>query len=484
MKKILLACVIGSVLLLTGCKDSAVKKAQDLMSNGDYSSAVEILEQYAGDENAAALLKQAKLECALNDAQTAIDKKDYSAVVSLLEDFKEEGKALELYNSAKLQAILGQLDGRWLNYAGETLNGAFVEVKLNNSVGTAVLKHSVDNYYGYRSDDVIWKDLSVSADGTLSLSALKRDIDNTSKYTDITAVFDTKDNTITFSDSFFGQWKKITDSEAASALVNSPKLTKTYDGTPIQKSPNALKDFGKRASELSGQIFTNKNYKDSGLPYVYIYYRNEIDSYPDDGIVLKGGSLSDDLYCGMTMAQVVSLQDRGIITDLNHVFNILHEHNYSAYYQCTVNGKIENLQLTFVFDETDKYVTELEFHSAYLWSLMEEEYTQWEYQKKQEEERRKAEEEAKKDIAYSTDGLLYYFGSVKEYISSSNGQVAVCEPSMMTGLYLGDICFIENYSALDNTLILNSQGYLRKTNRRVTYRGTTYPVYRAVKVIK
>lgn len=56
MKKILLAFAIGSVLLLAGCKDSAIKKAQDLMSNGDYKSAVEVLEPYANDETAALIL--------------------------------------------------------------------------------------------------------------------------------------------------------------------------------------------------------------------------------------------------------------------------------------------------------------------------------------------------------------------------------------------------------------------------------------------
>lgn len=484
MKKIMLACVIGSVLLLTGCKDSAIKKAQDLISNGDYKAAVEVLEQYADDETAAPILKQAQLESTIIDAQASIDAKDYSTAVSLLEDFKEESKALELYNSAKLQVYIEQLDGKWQNCGGETLNGAFVEIKFDNGEGTAVLKHSVDNYYGYRNDDVMWKTLNVSADGMISLSALERDIDNTSKYTDTTAVFNLNDNTITFSNDFFGNWKKITDTEAVSASNNDPKLTKTFDGTPIQKSPNALKDFGKRRSELPGQAFGmyDENYSDSGRPYVYLYYRSEIDSYPDHGYIYKGGALSDDIYCGMTMSQVVSLQEQGVITDFNYRGQC--EHDYDAFYQCTYNGNVEKLSLIFNFDEADKCVANIEFFSANLYQLSENEYAQWEYQKQQEEERRRAEEEAKKDIAYSTDGLLYYFGSVIEYVSSSNGRVAVCEPSFMTNFYLGNICFIENYSALDNTLVLNSQGYLRKTNRSVTYKGTTYPVYRAVKVIQ
>lgn len=474
MKKILLAFAIGSVLLLAGCKDSAIKKAQNLMSNGDYKSAVEVLEPYADDETAAPILRQARLESAMIDAQAAIDTKDYPTAVSLLEDFKDESKASELYNSAKLQVLLGQLDGKWQNCGGETLNDAYVEINFNNDEGTAVLKHSVDNYYGYKNDDVMWKTLKVSADGNLSLSALERDIDNTSRYADVTAVFDSNDNTITFSNNFFGKWKKITDSEAASALKNNPILTKTFDGTPIQKNPNALSDFGKRASELSGLVFSDVSYLDSELPYVYLYYRNEIDTFPCVGVVLKGGSLSDDIYCGMTMAQVVSLQERGVIAEFE--CSDENANYYYASYQCTYNGREDYLNLTFFFDETNKYVTGIEFASYYLNTLADEEYTQW-WQYNQ-------QEEAQKDIAYSTDGLLYYFGSVKGYISSSNGQIAVCEPSMMTGLYLGDICFIENYSALDGTLILNTQGYLRKTNRKVTYGGRAYPVYRAVKVIQ
>lgn len=482
MKKFLFACVVGSVLLLSGCKSAAIEKAQELISNGNYSSAVEILEPYADDENAASLLEQAQLECAISDAQAAIDKKDYLTAVSLLENFKEESKALELYNSARVQVFLGQLEGKWQNCGGETLDGAFVEIKFIDGEATAVLKHSVDNYYGYKDDDVMWKALKVSGDGNLSLSALKRDIDNTSQYTDITAVFDLTDNTITFSDNFFGKWKKITDSEANTALANNPKLTKAYDGTPIQKSPNALENFGKRASELEGFVFSDTSYIDSGLPYVYFYNRVEIDSYPDCGIVLKGGSLSDDIYCGMTKAQILSLQEQGVITELSYRGEL--GNDYDADYQCAFNGREENLSLIFYFDETEKYVVEIDFYSYDLWQLANDEYAEWEYQKKLEEEQRRAQEEAQKDIAYSTDGLLYYFGSTMEYISSNNGTVAVCEPSMGSGLYLGDICFIENYSALNSDLIMMQYGYLRKTNRRISYRGASYPVYRAVKVIQ
>lgn len=480
MKKILLACVIGSVLLLTGCKDSALKKAQDLISNGDYQAAVEILEKYADDENAAALLKQAQIDGAINDAEEAIGKKDYSAAVSLLEDFKEDNKALELYNSAKYQLIITELDGKWLNCSGGTLDGAFIEVKLTGGTGTSVLKHSVDNYYGYVNDDILWNDLKVSNNGSLSLSALKREINGGSEYADVTAAFNINENTIEFSDEFFGKWRKITDTEAASALNNDPKLTKAYDGTPIQRDPNALTDFGKKASELSWFVVPEDDYMNSELPYVYLRDYNEMDTYPSRGVVLKGGSLTDELYCGLTMAQIQSLNEREVIYGLKYYC----PNNYMAYYDCTVNSTDTYLQLNFVTDETDSYVVELDFYSVYLWEHAKNDYEYWQYQKQQEEERRKAEEEAKQDIAYSTDGLLFYFGSVREYIASSNGQVAVCEPSMLTGLYLGDICMIENYSALDNTLILNSQGYLRKTNRRVTYRGTSYPVYRAVKVIQ
>lgn len=480
MKKLLLACVIGSVLLLTGCKDSAIKKAQDLISNGDYQAAVEILEKYADDENAAALLKQAQIDGAINDAKEAIGKKDYSAAVSLLEDFKEDNKALELYNSAKHQLIITELDGKWLNCSGGTLNGAFIEVKLTGDTGTAVLKHSVDNYYGYRNDDILWNDLKVSNNGSLSLSALKREINGGSEYADVTAAFNINENIIEFSDGFFGKWRKITDTEAASALNNDPKLTKAYDGISIQKDPNALTDFGKKASELSWFVVPEDNYIASELPYVYLRDYNEINTYPSRGAILKGGSLTDELYCGLTMAQIELLNEQEVIYGLKYYYL----NHYTAYYDCTINGEETFLQLTFVFDERDEYVVELDFYSGYLRKLADNDYEYWQYQKQQEEERRKAEEEAKQDIAYSTDGLLFYFGSVKEYIASNNGKVAVCEPSMLTGLYLGDICMIENYSALDNTLILNSQGYLHKTNRRVTYRGTSYPVYRAVKVIQ
>lgn len=114
-----------------------------------------------------------------------------------MENFKDESKASELYNSGKLQVFLGQLDGKWQNCDGETLNGAYIEINFNNGEGTAVLKHSVDNYYGYKNDDVMWKTLKVSADGNLSLSALERNINNKSQYIYTTADFDPNDNTIT-----------------------------------------------------------------------------------------------------------------------------------------------------------------------------------------------------------------------------------------------------------------------------------------------
>lgn len=478
MKKLLFACMLGGVLLLAGCKDSAIKNAQDLIANGDYKAAVEVLEKYSGDETAVPILNEARLKLAIADAQAAIDAKDYQTAVSLLEQFKDNSEASELCVSAKKML----LEGRWQNFGGETLRGAYVNITFEGNVGKAVLEHSVENYYGYDSGDILWRSINVSAGETLSMNVLERDIDYSSEYTEASAVLNFKENTIEFSDNFLGKWKKLTSEETLAALMDSPALTKTYNGTVIQKNPTALAEFGKRKSQYSGNVFSDASFEGGKYPFVYLYYRNEIDSYPYEGIVLDGGSLSDNIYCGMTKAQVLSLEDRGTITQLFP--SDVDPHGYSAYYQCSINGETENLRLTFVFDNDELCVTDIQFFSPYLDDLTNTEYVEWQVKKRQEEEQKRQQQEAAKDIAYSTDGLLYYFGEAKEYIYSSNGQVAVCEPSMWTNLYLGNICCIENYSVLDNALILYAQGYLRKTNRSVTYRGVTYPVYRAVKVIQ
>ncbi len=483
MKKYLFAVIIGSVLLLTGCKDSDINKAQDMISNGDYKSAVEILEKHSDDETAAPLLRQAQLEIAMIDAQSAFDAKDYSSAVSLLENYKDESKASELYNSAKHQIYLELLDGYWQNISGETLNGASVKLQITEDEGVSELVHSVENYYGYESGDSVWKNINVSAEGVLSMNVLKKNIDCTSEYVNVSAVLDTNDNTISFSDDFFGKWKKIPDNEAAAAMLNDPALTKTFDGTPIQSTDYAINYFGKRASELQGLFFLDTEYN-YDLPYAFIDEIDYFDICPSTCIISKGGSFDENLYCGMTFAQIRSMENRGILTDFEKQGDLPDKSIYLTKYKCRINDAEHELHLYITIGNDDHIVSEIEVFDPIIRDENIREVSEWQDMKEQEEAQKRAEEEAKKDIAYSTDGLLYYFGSSIEFISSGNGKVAVCEPSMGSNLYLGNICFIENYSVLNSDLVMIQYGYLRETNRSVNYRGRTYPVYRAVKVIQ
>lgn len=496
MKKIIWAGVLGCVLLLTGCKGSELEKAKSMMSQGDYGSAIEILEGYANDDAAAPLLKEAKLEKAVIDAQAAIESKDYAAAASLLEEFKDEEKASELYSAAKKQVNIETLAGKWQNIGGDTLNGAVVFVTFTGDTGKGMLLHSVDNYYGYFDLDDLWSSIKLPDDGSLSVTARKRDISG--NYTDVTAetVLDTEAKTLTFSDTFLGTWKKISDSEADAAIKDSHPLTKTYKGDTIDKTSFAVTEFGKRVNDITCTVcYSTDEVGDSPFALLY-YYNDKTDNFvPYNGYVQKNGSLSDDIYCGMTMSQLIGLNSRGVITGFTHAAASEYDtdpyYPYEASYKCVCNGVERELSLFFRFDDSEEYVEEIFFGCDAMFQEHQAEVEQKRLQQQQEEERRRQEEEqrrqeeqAKQDYAYSTDGLINYMGTTKEYIYGNGERVAVCEPWFGAAFTIGDICFIENFSALDNSMYLYQMGYLRETNRYVTYKGNTYPVYRAVTVLQ
>lgn len=474
MKKFLLALTLGSVLLLTGCSGNPVEKAREMMESGDYKAAIEILEQHTDDPEAAAILEEARLNSALADARAAVEAEDYNTAVAVLEDFKDNSEVLELYNSAKIRVYTEQLSGYWQNNGGDTLDLAYIKVEFADGAGTAVLEHSVDNYYGYTDNDIMWKSLKVAEDGTLSLSALHKGADYASKavYDDITAVLDPEKNTISFSDKFFGEWKKITEDEAKNAAKVDPVLTKGFDGTEIRRSPAAIEYLGKRTNEASGYVFSDSSYQNYNLPFYFFVKSDdfEVNSYLNDGYVINGGAFNDKIYCGMTYAQLSSLEQQGVITDLT--FSSI---STKANYHYNVNGIEDNIQFYFHLDLTNTYVTDISFSSSYYWQLWKQDYDNWQYQKQQ--------QEAQKYIVYSRDNVYPFIGNIKSYVNSPYGQLALAEP-YMANLFLGDICFIENSQILNTVYFMMYQGDLLRTNYSVTYKGRSYPVYRAVTVIE
>lgn len=476
MKKIIWVIALGSVLLLVGCSGNRLEKARKMMENGDYKAAIEILEAYDSDEDVKPVLQEARLKNAIADAKAAIEAEDYSTAVTALESFKYNDEALELYNTAIIQVYTELLTGYWQNNSGETLDLAYIKVEFADGIGTAVLEHSVDNFYGYSDNDIMWKSIKVSENGILNLSALHRKADYASQYgdavyDDIAAVLDPEENTVRFSDKFFGEWKKITEEETQTAAQANPRLTKNYNGVEIISSPTAIQYLGKKVSEASVFVFSDSSFQNSNIPF-YFYASSDdknMNSYLHIGYVINGGSFNEDIYCGMTYAQLCSLEKRGIITDLT--FTSI---STTANFSYNVNGVKDTIELSFYFDPTYTYINEIAFFSDYYWQKWKQDYDNYQQQKQQ--------QEAQKYIVYSRDNVYPFIGNIKSYVNSPYGQLALAEP-YMASLFLGDICFIENSKIL-SPVFLMYQGDLLRTNYSITYQGRSYPVYRAVTVIE
>lgn len=471
MKKVMFACLICGALLLCGCKSSAINNAREYINNGDYASAAAVLEKYADDAEAAPILHEARLNLALIDAQAKLDEKNYSEAANILEEFKDDSNALELYSTAKTEELKENLAGYWQCAQADTLVGAYVNVKTDNGI-SAVLEHSVNNYYGYSDKDTLWKSAELSETGEINFSLLKRGINGSENYVTVSANLNTEDNTLTFADNLFGKWKKITKEEAQTAAKSNPLLTKTYDGTAFQISPNALTYLGKKRSQASKYAKLGQNYTEGELPFVYEYYHTEFDAYLYDCYIFKGGCLNNSIFPGMTVAQLKALEKSGTLK--NMAFENTQDGGfYCAAYNCTYNGVTENLTLTFFLNTNKELINSIRVQSSHFADLESQQYSAYTAQKQREQE------ELEK-YAQPGETIYPFIGKILTYMNTPYGQVAVCEP-YAGHLFVGDICMIENYSLLEEPLfMLMYQGNLRRTNRTLMYQGKSYPIFQAV----
>ena len=107
MKKAILASLIASAVLLSGCSsalNSALEEAQAFYAAGNYQNVIWCLEEYRGNEEVDAMIFSAEVQLALVRAKEAMNEGDYEKAVSILSSYSELPEVAAAYAEAEKAA--------------------------------------------------------------------------------------------------------------------------------------------------------------------------------------------------------------------------------------------------------------------------------------------------------------------------------------------------------------------------------------------
>ena len=462
MRKILFVLLLISAFSLCGCSGagSAMKEADGLLAEGDYAAALEILEEFRGNQKVDAMIAEAEMQQAVASAKVYMTVGSYSEALSALQPYVEYDEAAAVYEEASLY---NGLSGYWKT------DEYCVSLSMAGTAGQADIVSADDNYWGYSEGMQLWSNVTVVSPTEISMDIITSDITGETSTESCSAAYDAEAAELTVDGT---TWKK-TDEDGVNAARSSVKrLSKTYNGVTIRYSDMPAMDFiGKNLSDMPSYVCTSK-YETA------TYYRAQCSIALDYSELIfeflvfdEGCMLTEDIYAGMTVAQLLSHADE--FTSLER------EGNGSGYIgSMTKNGNTVSL----TFNVTDNVVDSIYGNCDAMYQKAIQQDDDLRAAKEAYEAEQQAAEAA--DTYYSTDGLKSIIGFGVGFV----GDVLIIEPMAPLNLFYGDLFFIERYDRMNaesayGGLVICYDGHFIPTDRTVRYGLYEYPVYRAVNVI-
>lgn len=262
MQRIALSVIlVSATLLIAGCDGykSALETTSKNMEQGNYESDISVLSQYSDNESTAEMIEKAEFEL---------------------------------------------IPGFWVNSGDSALNGAIVSISLNGDDCFESQLYAVpDNYYGYVSGDILFKEISFENNG-IAMQYLHKTIDNESEYIQAEGQLNLESKSIIIkcSDAEY-TWVKIQESEISKYTSEYSLLSTGYNGTEFRRDLKPALDMIFSTGE-EYQEYVNKysNYQSTN-PF-YLEQKSEYTNIVYQGYVMNGAPLTDTIYCGMTLSQL------------------------------------------------------------------------------------------------------------------------------------------------------------------------------------